>query len=164
MKTYLGKEYDFDFLRAWIKCPFTLEKHEDKALRDFIESHGIEVEKSDFGWFFATYYLRNVQFAQSEIDCLLKLVDEMEIFQETKALKDLNHFFGDLKIEFGKIGIALAFIKPRLYPKDVDDGLRLEINKVIKSYNRGMKKIERLEKVIIQTYGNVSSKKLHIEW
>lgn len=77
-KTYLGTNYDYDFLRSWINCPFTLEKHEDKAMREFIESHGLEIDKTDFGWFFEVYYRRDCWVSQSEIRALLKIVDEME--------------------------------------------------------------------------------------
>ena len=82
-KTYLGTKYNFDFLRSWIKCPFTLEKHEDKALRAFINSH-IDLDKSDFGWFFEVYYRRDLFLSQNEINGLLKIVDEMESFEKFK--------------------------------------------------------------------------------
>lgn len=76
--TFMGTPIDYDHLRAWIKAPYTLTDRETQGYREFIESHGIEIDKSDFGWFFEVYYRHDCQLSQNEINGLLKIVDEME--------------------------------------------------------------------------------------
>lgn len=79
-KTYLGNKYNFKWLRAWVKYPYTLEPHEEKAVKSFINYY-MDLEKTSFGWFFEVYWKRDCWLSQNEINRLLKLVDEMETIQ-----------------------------------------------------------------------------------
>lgn len=76
--TFMGKRMDYDTLRNWVKYPYTLSDRETEAYRKFITDHGVNIDKTPFGWFFEVYWRRDCQLASSEVDSLLKTVDELE--------------------------------------------------------------------------------------
>lgn len=95
--TFLGDPLTYNHLRSWIECPYTLTDEETKAFRKFIESHGIDIDKTPFGWFFEVYYKRHLQLSQSEIDRVLKVVDEMEDIAHKFTCNDYLHIENHLR-------------------------------------------------------------------
>lgn len=75
-------------------------------------------------------------------------------------MSDLNSLFGECKSEFHKARTTLIFIIPRLTGSNVDKGCFIETSRLIEALNSGVEKLERLEKIVLQTFGNVPLKDL----
>lgn len=73
--TFMGTPMDYDTLRAWVKCPYTLEPREREGYKAFIESHHIGL--GPFDWFLE-YHWSMGQLASSETECLLEFIDKLE--------------------------------------------------------------------------------------